>query len=130
MKSLLEGIPAETRRKTGWILPVLLLVGLRVGLGEPDGPVEAAERYWTGGLALGGCAVGAFWQWYSPRDLVERLYNPAGLVMGFAVLFMLPFDLVDKSTGYFAWFPIGVLAGLVLVAKETKEPKAEQSPGI
>ncbi|GAA1573849.1 hypothetical protein GCM10009789_29190 [Kribbella sancticallisti] len=128
MQSMLERVPEATRRKTGWILPLAIFLGLRAGLPEPE-VVSAAERYWTGGLALGGCLVGALWQWYSPRPLVERLYNPAGFAMAFAVVFMLPFDLVDKSPEYFFWFPAGVVAGLVFKSHDDSEPTEEPSPG-
>ncbi|MEU4607143.1 hypothetical protein AB0F43_29520 [Kribbella sp. NPDC023972] len=134
--SVLERVPAQARRRTGWILPIA--VGSLIGMFVPESArvIGQTERLWSGGLALAGLAAGLLWQWYSPRDLAERLFFPSAALMAFAVIFMLPGgEWSSASPGFAFWFPLGVVAGLVLMSRQQRRPtretevKEEQSPG-
>jgi peptidoglycan/LPS O-acetylase OafA/YrhL len=129
-------VPAETRSRTGWILPVA--VGMLIGGLLPETAERAisqSERLWTGGMALAGFIAGVLWQWYSPRDLVKRLQVPAAGVIGLAVIFMLPADWSSDSPAFGLWFPLGIVAGLVFMTTMQRDRAAddkvteEQSPG-
>ena len=135
--SLLERVPVAARRGTGWMLPIAIASLIGEFVPESERMIGQTERLWSGGLALAGLAAGLLWQWYSPRDLVERLIFPSAALMVFAVIFMLPAgEWSTASPDFGFWFPFGVVAGLVLMnglqrrrTQET-EVREEQSPGI
>ena len=113
--SLLERESPEAWRKTGWILPVGVASGITAF--GPDGgtPVSRPDQLWFGGLILAGLAVGVLWQWFSPRNLADRLALPAGAFVAAGILYLLPFaGEVTAGPWYWLWFAGGVLAGLVL----------------
>jgi len=114
---MLERVSAETRRRTGWILPAIISGAIGIFLPESASEVVGqSERLWSGVLALAGCAAGLVWQWYSPRDLAERLIFPAAAIMVFAVIYMLPGgEWTDHGPSNGFWFPLGVISGLVLM---------------
>ncbi|MFI7064762.1 hypothetical protein ACIBL3_27470 [Kribbella sp. NPDC050124] len=62
--SVLDRVSAETRRRTGWVVPVA--IGNLIGVLLPETAehaVSQSERLWTGGMALAGFAAGLLWQW-------------------------------------------------------------------
>ncbi|MEV8378069.1 hypothetical protein AB0P21_35345 [Kribbella sp. NPDC056861] len=76
--SVLEKVSPETRRKTGWLLPVVLTVAVENHARGHAQVIERSEQLWLGGLGLAGVVAGVLWQLYSPRDLGERLLFAAG----------------------------------------------------
>lgn len=115
MMSVLERVSPEVRRKTGWILPVGLASGISTF--GPDGgtAVSRHDQLWFGGLILAGVAVGVLWQWFSPRNLADRLALPAGALVLAGIFFLLPLGgEVTAGPWYSLCFAGGVLAGLVL----------------
>jgi peptidoglycan/LPS O-acetylase OafA/YrhL len=130
--ALLERVPVEARRRTGWILPIAVASLIGEFVPESERVIGQTERLWSGGLTLAGLAVGLLWQWYSPRDVAERLLFPSGALVVFAVIFMLPGEWTTSSPDFGFWFPFGVVAGLVLMGRWQRprtEVREEQSPG-
>lgn len=134
--SVLDRVSAETRRRTGWILPVA--IGWLIDQVLPETAEQAisqSERLWTSGMALAGFAVGLLWQWYSPRDITERLRYPAAGTMALAVILMVPGDWSTNTPPFALWFPLGIVAGLVVMTSaqrdrtENNEITTKQSPG-
>ncbi|MFI5713686.1 hypothetical protein [Kribbella sp. NPDC051620] len=118
MMSVLEKVSPETRRKTGWLLPWGIGAVLSLVVTDADKVLSRSDRLGMGALALAGLLGGVLWQWYSPRDLAERLAFPAGATILIAVLLMLPIG--EASTAgpdYSYWFPLGLIAGLVLATR-------------
>ncbi|MGW1339913.1 hypothetical protein ACWCOV_02585 [Kribbella sp. NPDC002412] len=97
--------------------------------------ISQSERLWTGGMALAGFAAGLLWQWYSPRDLVERLRYPAAGAMALAVILMVPGEWSSDSPAFGLWFPLGIIAGLVVMTSVQRDRAADdevtagRSPG-
>lgn len=119
--SVLDRVPVETRRRTGWVLP--MAVGWAIGLFVPDTErvVEQSERFWTSGMIASGFLAGLLWQWYSPRPLAPRLFFPSCAVMAFAVLFLAPGEWSSGGPAFGVWFPIGVVAGLVFMTSMQRD---------
>ena len=116
--SVLERVPPEVRRKTGWILPAAIGFVLSGIVPGTETPISQSERLGSGLLALAGTLAGVLWQWYSPRDLAERLSYPAGVTILLAVVFMVPgVELTQHGPAYAYWFPVGSIAGLVLTTR-------------
>ncbi|TCO44445.1 hypothetical protein EV646_110159 [Kribbella antiqua] len=129
--SVLERVSAETRRSTGWLIPVaanLLVDDLAPGSGEL---VARTTQFWYGGLGLAGVLVGVLWQWFSPRELAERLLLAGGAFPVVCVLFLLPVDETHEDR-YALYFCLGIVAGLVLATwwqRVRAAKSAGQSPG-
>jgi hypothetical protein len=114
--SVLEKVSPETRLKTGWLLPVIIgFVLSEVFQGNGDKAISESDRAGMGALLLASVLTGVLWQWYSPRDLAERLAFPAGATVLIFVLFMLPIgEVTSHGPDYGYLFPLGMIAGLVL----------------
>lgn len=116
--SVLERLSPEVRRKTGWILPAIIGGALSEIIPGTETPISQSERLGSGCLVLAGVLAGWLWQWYSPRDLAERLAFPAGVTVLLAVVFMVPGgDLTSHGPDYAYWFPLASIAGLVLTTR-------------
>lgn len=117
--SVLEKVSPEVRRKTGWLLPAIagfVLSGFTTGGAEKV--ISSSDRVGMGAFTLVGILAGVLWQWYSPRDLAERLTRPACLAVLFVVFAMLPIgEAISHSADYSILFPIGLIAGLVLTTR-------------
>jgi peptidoglycan/LPS O-acetylase OafA/YrhL len=132
MKSVLQRVSPETRRRTGWIIPLVMGCVLGPFFEGSETVLTQPDRLWSSALAVAGFVAGGLWQWYSPRDLVDRLVFPAGAIMALALLFTVPGEWSQNGSGYSYWFPFGVLAGLVLAARWQRDRKgtsAETSTG-
>lgn len=132
--SVLDRVPVEARRQTGWLVPVVISSVVGWFLPDAEHVLGQSERLWTSGTILTGLVAGVLWQWYSPRELSERLVVPTAGVLAFALLLVIPVgEFVDQGAGLRVWFPIGVVAGLVVVARrqsgrgEREQVRAEQS---
>jgi hypothetical protein len=115
MMSVLERVSPEVRRKTGWILPAGIAAAIGTFGPQTETQISLSEQRWIGALILGGIAVGVLWQWFSPRNLADRLALPAGTMILAGIFFLLPIG--DEPTfqmPYPLWFAGGLLAGLVL----------------
>jgi hypothetical protein len=116
--SVLERVSPEVRRKTGWILPVVIGAVLSEVVPGTTTLISQSERLGSGCLVLVGLLGGWLWQWYSPRDLAQRLVFPAGASVLLAVIFMVPGgELTHHGPTYAYWFPLGLIAGLVLTTR-------------
>lgn len=119
MMKVLERVTPEVRLKTGWLLPAF--AGFLLSAFSTGGPEEVISRsneVGMGVFTLVGLLAGVLWQWYSPRDLAERLSFPAGLTVLASVVFMLPFgETTGRGPDYSYMFPIGIVAGLVLTTR-------------
>lgn len=116
MMSVLERVSAETRLKTGWLIPAVIgFVMSDLFPGYVGDSLSQSDRIGMGALSLAGLLAGVLWQWYSPRDIAERLALPALAGVVVAVIMILP---IDEETGgaasYGYLYPIGLIAGLVL----------------
>jgi hypothetical protein len=116
--SVLERVSARTRRRTGWILPVAVGSAISAFGPETGAAVSRSDQLWFGGLILCGVVVGVLWQWFSPRNLAERLALPAGALVLAGIFFVVPIaGEVSVRPAYPLWFGGGVLAGLVLTTR-------------
>ncbi|MEV6414646.1 hypothetical protein [Kribbella sp. NPDC051718] len=119
MMSVLEKVPLEVRRKAGWLIPAItgcILTSLFPGGAETT--ISQSERLSSGLFAAAGVLAGVLWQWFSPRDLAQRLTYPAALAILVAVIFMVPGgDLTRHGPDNGFWFPLGLIAGLVLMTR-------------
>lgn len=88
--SVLERVSPEVRHKTGWILPAAIGFVLSAIVPGTETSISQSERLGSGLFALAGTLAGVLWQWYSPRDLAERLSYPAGATILVTVVFMAP----------------------------------------
>ena len=117
--SVLERVPAEARLKTGWLIPAVtgaVLSSLFPGGAEVT--ISQSERLSSALFMAVGLLAGVLWQWFSPRDLAQRLVYPAGLAIVVAVVFMVPgADLTRHGPDNGYWFPLGLIAGLVLITR-------------
>ncbi|MEI8412935.1 MULTISPECIES: hypothetical protein [unclassified Kribbella] len=128
--SVLERLSAETRRRTGWLVPVTagwVAGAIAPGSGEVVG---RSTQLWYGGLGLAGVLIG-LWR-FSPRELAERLFVAGGAFLLLCVLLLLPIEGELREDQYVLYFCLGIVAGLILATRlqraGTAKP-AEQSPG-
>jgi hypothetical protein len=119
MMKVLERVTPETRLKTGWLFPAITgYVLSHFTRGGAERVISDPDQIGMALFTLIGLLAGVLWQWYSPRDLAERLSVPAGLTVVTIVVFMLPLgELVSRGPSYFYLFPIGLIAGLVLTTR-------------
>jgi hypothetical protein len=129
--SVLERLSAQSRRRTGWLVPVA--AGWFVGAIAPGSGelVGRTTQLWYGGLGLGGVLVGLLWQWFSPRDLAERLLVAGGTFLVLCLLLLLPIGGELRQDQYVLYFCLGTVAGLVLASwyQKARSTPEEQSPG-
>jgi hypothetical protein len=114
--SLLERISAETRRRTGWVVPVgvgVLVSGIAPDSGEL---IERTAQLWYGGLGLAGVLAGVLWQWFSPRPLADRLFIAAAGFVLLCAFLLLPLGGEWRQDRYGLYFCLGAIAGLVLAS--------------
>jgi len=114
MMSVLERIPAEVRRKTGWLLPVGVSTGLGIYLPGDGEPIGRADQYWLAGLGLAGIAVGMLWQWFSPRELAPRLIFPAAAFILVVFFTLLPIGDDMRQDDRQLFLGLGVISGLII----------------
>jgi zinc transporter ZupT len=114
MMSVLEKVSPEVRRRTGWLLPVAIFVGLGIYLPDESGSVDRAQQLWMGGLGLAGVLVGMIWQWFSPRQLADRLALAAGAFVVVAILMLVPLAGEWTRHDQQLSFGLGVISGLVI----------------
>jgi hypothetical protein len=114
--SVLERLSAETRQRTGWLVPVC--TGLVVSEIAPDSGevIGRTTQLWYGGLGLAGVLVGLLWQWFSPRPLVDRLFIAAGGFLLVCVFLLLPLGGEWHEQRSVLYFCLGTAVGLVLAA--------------
>ncbi|WP_020386336.1 hypothetical protein [Kribbella catacumbae] len=119
MMKIRERVSPETRLKTGWLFPAIASFVLsEFTTGGVEKVISRTDQVGMGVFTLIGILTGVLWQWYSPRDLAERLSVPAGLLVLVVVLSMLPFgEMVSRGPDYFYLFPLGLVAGLVLTTR-------------
>ncbi|WP_460664918.1 hypothetical protein [Kribbella swartbergensis] len=94
--------------------------------------VDGTAELWYGGLGLAGVLVGVLWQWFSPRDLAERLLLAGAAFSLFCVLLVLPIDGELREDQYVLYFGLGTVTGLVLATwweRARSIKTGEQSPG-
>lgn len=115
--SVLDRIPEETRSRTGWSVPIIVSIVVGWFVPSTEHVLDQSERYWTSGMILSGFVAGLLWQWYSPRELSERLLVPTVGVLAFALLLLVPMgEWSAKGQEFTVWFPIGVVTGLVFMS--------------
>lgn len=118
MMSVLQKVSPEVRRRTGWLLPWGIGAVLSAIVTDTEKVISRSDQIGMAALAAAGLLAGVLWQWYSPRDIAERLAFPAGMTILLAVLFVLPIGEVSTvGPDYSYWFPLGVIAGLVLTTR-------------
>jgi hypothetical protein len=109
-----ERVSAETRLKTGWLIPVVALSTLRTFASIPEMPLGSRDEMLLAALAIGGVLIGALWQWYSPRPIGYRLVLPALLFLLSPVVLLVPLGEVRFQPGLLI-FGANIVAGVVLV---------------
>jgi hypothetical protein len=112
--SVLEKVSAETRRKTGWLLPAAAISTLTTVLPEAGEAIGRPDQLWFGGLGLAGVAIGLLWQWYSPRELAPRLILAAGAFVLTSILILLPLGDATHQANRHVFLGLGVISGLVI----------------
>src|SRR5688500_15078335 len=119
MMKVRDRVSPETRLKTGWLFPAIAgFVLSELSTGGAEKVSSRAAQVGMAAFTMVGLLAGVLWQWYSPRDLAERLSVPAGLIVLVVVLSLLPFgEAVSRGPDYFYLFPLGILAGLVLTTR-------------
>ncbi len=111
---MLERIPPEVRRKTGWLLPVGVSTGLGIYLPGDGELIGRSDQYWLAGLGLAGIAVGVLWQWFSPRELAPRLVFAAAAFVLVVIFTFLPIGDEMRMDNRQLFLGLGVISGLVI----------------
>lgn len=116
---VLGRVPAEVRLKTGWLIPAVTGVVLSSFFpGGAEITISRSERLSSGLFMAVGLLAGVLWQWFSPRDLAQRLTYPVGLAIVVGLVFMVPGgELTRHGPDNGFWFPLGLIAGLVLTTR-------------
>ncbi|MDX6261837.1 MAG: hypothetical protein QOH84_3525 [Kribbellaceae bacterium] len=119
MMSVLGRVPLEARLKTGWLIPAVIgFVLSDLFPGGAETTISQSERLSSGLFTAAGILAGVLWQWFSPRDLAQRLTYPASLVIVVALIYMVPSgELTRHGPDNGFWFPLGLIAGLVLMTR-------------
>ena len=131
--SVLERLSAEARRGTGWAIPVAADMAVREITPGSRELVDQTTQVWYGVLGLAGVLIGLLWQWFSPRDLAERLALAGGGFLILCVFCLLPIAGEMRENRYELVFGVGIVAGLVLTTwwQNVRSPDpAEQSQDI
>jgi len=117
-----ERASAETRLKTGWLIPVAAGLALQIHASVPEMPLGYGDQVLLAALTFGGVLIGVPWQWYSPRPVGDRLVRPAFLMLLSPILFLLPTgEWSDGSSSEVHFRPgflmlgAGIVAGVVLI---------------
>jgi hypothetical protein len=122
LRVLRERLSAETRLKTGWLIPSVAGLALQIHASVPEMPLGYGDQVLLAALTFGGVLVGVLWQWYSPRPIGNRLVAPAFVILLSPILFLLPTgEWSDGSSTElhfrpgFLMFGAGIVAGVVLM---------------
>jgi hypothetical protein len=107
-------VSAETRGKTGWLLPAVTFTTLGTFLPDNGETIGRTDQLWLGGFGLTGLAIGLLWQWYSPRELAPRLILSAGAFVLATILIMLPIGGEWHQGNRQVFLGLGVVSGLVI----------------
>jgi len=110
---LRERLSPETRRKTGWLIPVVAGTAAQIYTPGPEVQVARQDQLLFAAFLAAGLLVGVLWQWYSPRPVGDRLVFPALFTVVAAVLFVLPSDEVVFRPALLLG-GVGIIAGVVL----------------
>ncbi|MET9316369.1 hypothetical protein ABZX12_31505 [Kribbella sp. NPDC003505] len=102
--AVLQRVSDETRRRTGWLVPMGIATAIGWFTPDTERVLEQSERFWTGGMIAAG------------------------------VVFLLPGEWSSRGSAVGLWFPIGVVAGLVLMTSRQDKRAGdrgaeEQAPG-
>ena len=112
--AVLERITAETRRKTGALIPVVLLTAQTWWVPGPPLMMPRSDELRSAALIALGVTAGALWQWYSPRPIGDRLvYAPAMLALLPLVLLLVPGDWTFRP--WTAEVLLAIAAGVVMI---------------
>jgi hypothetical protein len=125
--ALLDRISPERRRKTGVVIPVVVLAAIMLFTPGPDVAVDRRDQLWMAGLTAVGIVTGALWQWYSPRNLGDRLIVPASGVIALPIIAVI----AAGEMSYSAWIlqaGLGVVAGVVVGDRWQRIREGREAP--
>ncbi|NEA34775.1 hypothetical protein [Streptomyces sp. SID13031] len=119
MRTVVDRVSPEMRLKTGWLIPAVIGFVLSQFFSDSvQDPLSQSDRIAMSVLSLAGVLGGVLWQWYSPRDLAERLAFPATVGVAVTVILILPIGEPSGGAANYSYlYPVGLIAGLVLATR-------------